>query len=224
MAFGKGSGSNFPPGTKVYYVKIRSKDLPAPIFEVAQKGEDGKPVIVDPAATRVSGNIIGVNHKEFTNPKNKEVIKSVTVMIQDGNEAYYVGVPYSYLGRGIMNSILALTKFGGVEMSLYQSKPKPDSVNKTGFASCALRQNGELVYGRFKKEDLPEIKKVKVGDKTFSDDAEINAFFKAHIEELNKVIKAKTPEVSGELTHTEPVSGGATNFVTGEDLDSDVPF
>jgi hypothetical protein len=221
MAIGKGSGSNFPPGTKVSFVKIRVKNLPAPIFEVAERQGD-EYVIVDPAATHVSGNIIGINHKETPNPKKPgTTVKSVNLTIQDKNEVYFVGVPYSYLGRNILSSLLNLKTFNGIEISLYKSKPKADSKNKEGFDSAAVRQNGELIYGRFKREELPEIKKVKVGDEVHSDATAINAFFKAHVDELSKVIKAKTPEVSGEPSHSESTP---TTPTAGEPDDENIPF
>lgn len=190
MAFGSGSNS-FDPNTKLYTFRIKTKDLPAPIFEVQRKTAEGYETLPD-TVTRVGGSIIGLKHKVF-NHKGKD-IKSVNVTMQDGNDVYFVTVGYTFIGRNILNSILNLKSFNDIEISLYQSKPKPDSTFKTGFASVAVRQgpgrDKELIYGLYKKEQLPVIKKVKVNGEMVSDTEDIDAFFEKEIVEFEKVVRA----------------------------------
>lgn len=226
MAFGKSSGGhNFPPGTKVYYGKIKTKDLPAPIIEIKKKEGDDM-AIVDPAAKFVSGNLISIHNKEFKH--DKKVIKSVSAAFQDKDEVVFLSIPHTYLGRNILNSLLALKTFNGVEIGVYQSKPKPDAKDQRGFPSSAVRQNGELVYGKFKKEELPEIPKVKVGSELYSDDTAITAFFVKQVEELGKVIKANAP--AGANVKTSHGADDATGEAEGsgeeapEGDDNKLPF
>ena len=153
----------FGPNTKVFYAKLKTKDLPAPVWEIAKKDGDNF-VVVDPAAKFVSGNVVALQNKETK--FEKKTIKSVTVVLFDPKEdmAIYAGVPHTYLGRNILNSLLSLKTFNGVEIGVYQSKPKPDLKNpgkmRPGYASSAVRQGGQLVYGKFKNEELPKIPNV----------------------------------------------------------------
>ncbi len=211
MAFGNRSGGrNYGPNAKLYYFKLKSKDLPEPVFEVKRKVvKDGKDdfEVVDPAARFVEGDLIEIANKEFKH--DKKTIRSVTATLRDGDDYYFVGIPHTYLGRNILNSLLALKTFEGVQIGVYQSKPKPDpkdpKVMRPGFASSAVRQNGELVYGKFEKDKLPAIPKVKVGDQFFSDDSKITEHFIKEVAEFQKVLKgaqpAATAAASGPASH-----------------------
>lgn len=236
MAFGNSSpsgGANFGPNTKVYFAKLKTKDLPAPVWEIKKKEGETLTIVAD-AAKFVSGNLVGIANKEAK--FEKKTIKSVTATFYDPKEdmAIYVSIPHTYLGRNILNSLLSLTSFGNVGIEVYQSKPKPDPKNpgqmRPSYASSAVKQNGNLVYGKFKNEELPKIPKVKVGDQLFSDDTEITQFFIKQVEELAKQVKAASPAgVSAAGTGVGPVSAVApakpapTN-ADGENLDEDVPF
>lgn len=211
MAYGKGS-PGYGPNTKVYSFNLKTKDLPAPHFEVmTKKDESSKPEQID-TATRVSGDLIGIRHKEFTH-QNK-VISSVTATLKDGNDVYFVSIPYTYLGRNILNSLCNLTAFESVEISVYKGKPKEPG--KEGFNSSAVRRLGELVYGKYEYKDLPPIPKVKVGGNTFGDSSAIDALFKKEVTELDTRIRAKAPVVAG--------VGPETEAAHEDETDSSIPF
>jgi hypothetical protein len=206
MAYGKGS-AGFGPNTKVYSFNLKSKDLPAPHFEVRAKveGQD-KSQVID-TATRVSGDLIGIKHRE--NSIQNKVITSVTATLKDGNEVYFVSIPYTYLGRNIMNSLCNLKTFDGVELSVYKGKPKEPG--KEGFDSSAIRQGGELIYGKYEYKDLPAIPKVKVGSNIFGDSTAIDALFQKEVAELDARIRAKAPVVANDAvadTATAPAGAG----------------
>ena len=223
MSFGKSSGNrDFGPNAKLYYFKLKTKDLPEPLWEVKQKEGDDL-VVVDAAAKFVDGDIIDIQNKEFQH--GKKVIKSVTVTFHDTaagkNDVYFVTVPHTYLGRNILNSLLGLKTYGGVQIGLYTSKPKPDPKDPTkmrpGFHSAAVRQGGQLVYGKFKFEELPVIPKIKVGADIFGDDTDITAFFTTHMEEMRKAVRAS-------LTANVPAGAGADGVDTGaEHIDTGAP-
>lgn len=208
MAFGKTSGGrNYGPNAKLFYFRLKTKDLPEPKFEVSVKkagAEGGKDAYetVDDNARFVEGNLIEISNKEFKH--DKKTIKSVSVTLQDTsegkNEVYFVTIPHTYLGRNILNSLIALKSFEGVQIAVYKGKPRPDKNDPSkmieGFHSSAVRQNGELVYGKFKNEELPKIPKVKVGEQLFSDDTEITSFFIAQVNELAKALKDAAPKAS----------------------------
>jgi hypothetical protein len=188
MAFGTGSRT-FPPGSVIYSFQIKTKDLPAPIFKVQKKV--GDKYEDQDNATRVDGNIISASLRENKNKENK-TIKSISVTLQDGLDIYFVSIGYTYIGRNLLNALLALKTFDKVEISLYQSKPKAGKT-KT-YASVCLRQNGETVRGLIPNEELPAIPKVELNGETVGNQGPINAFFEEKMKAWCKVVNAAAPK------------------------------
>ena len=217
MAFGTGSRS-FGPKAVLYSFKIKTKDLPSPLFDVKKKVGD-EYVPQKETATRVSGTLISASPRENTH--QGKVIKSINLTLQDGDDVYFVSVGYTYIGRNLFNSLLALKTFDDIEIGLYQSKPKPDAKIKTGFASVALRQHGELVRGPFDpKKDLPPIKKIVLNGATVSDTTDVDAFFDGKMKAFCKVVNAAAPKPVSAPAH------GDTEIHTdvlpeGEDVDGE---
>ncbi len=213
MAFGTGSRS-FGPNSVLYSFKIKTKDLPVPIFEVSKKGADGKYAVLPATASRVSGNLISASPKEHTH--EGKVIRSINLTLQDGNDVYFVSVGETFLGRNLYNSLLGLKSFDDIEIGLYQSKPKPDAVNKTGFASVALRQHGELVRGPFDpKKDMPQVKKVRINGKDQSDTFELDEWFREKMKTWCKVVNAAAPK------QAQPAAAAETHTAAATEPDAD---
>lgn len=216
MAFGQRSAQSnaqFGPNTKVYFVSIKEKDLEQPYFEIKAKDDSGKYVIVGAISDKIKylgGALIGLKNKTFKYEGKDIESTTATFVDKAKDEAYLLTISQGYLGRNILNSILNLKTFEGLELGLYVSKPKEGQAK--GFHSVALRQNGVLIYGKFKMEELPKINKVKVGKDVHSDATEINAFYTKHIEEFAKVVQAAAPATSAAAPaaatpeHTETVS------------------
>lgn len=232
MAFGKTSGGrNYGPNAQLFYFQLKTKDLPEPVFEVKRK-EGDELVTVDTGVRFVEGNLIDIQNKEFKH--GKKTIKSVSAVFQDTkggkNEVYFVGIPHTYLGRNILNSLIALRSFEGVQIGVYKSKPRPDlknpAVMREGFASSAVRQNGQLVYGKFKNEELPPIPKVQVGEETFGDSTKITEFFTTQVAELAKAVKGAAPgyaDVPAAATSSATPEGAADPEAAVE-VDEPLPF
>lgn len=235
MAFGKTSGGrNFGPNAQIFYFQLKTKDLPEPVFEVKQKQGENL-VVVDTGVRFVEGRLIDIQNKEFKH--GKKTIKSVSAVFQDTkggkNEVYFVGIPHTYLGRNILNSLIALQTFDNIQIGVYKSKPKPDlknpAVMREGFASSAVRQNGQLVYGKFKNEELPPIPKVQVGEETFGDSTKITEFFTAQVAELAKAVKSAAPayaDVPATASSGTASSGGpdAEDIAAAPEGDEPLPF
>lgn len=221
MAFGQRStqsANQFGPNTKVFFVSIREKDqqkdLAQPFFEIKKK-VDKEYVVVEGGAIKdqvkyLGGDLVDLRNKVFKH-EGKD-IESVTATFVDKvkDEAYITTISHGYLGWNILNSFAALKTYNGIEIGLYQSKPK-DGKPK-GFNSAAVRQGagGHLIYGKFKNEELPKIPKIQVGKDVHSDKTAMIAFWTAQVEELSKVIKAAAPAGAGTsvgaatATHEEP--------------------
>lgn len=199
MAFGKGS-SNFGDDAKVYSFGIKEKDLPSPEFEVKAKDSDDKWVPLKERATRLSANLglvsIKYNERKWTGPQGEQIIKSAKAIFRDrtakANDVYFVDIPFSFLGKSLMNNLLNLKTFKNLEISLYRGKPKADGpyAGKPGFASAALYQDKQMVKGRFERNELPAVKKVDFKGQKLSDTTDLDAFFAAQIIELGKLVQA----------------------------------
>lgn len=224
MAFGTGSRS-FGPNAKLYSFKIRTKDLPKPVFEVSKKVGDKYEVLTE-TADRVVGNLISAAPRENTH--EKKVIKSVNLTLQDGDDVYFVSVGYTFLGRNLLNALLALKIYSQVEISLYQSKPKPDALNKTGFASVCLRQDGEVVRGKFdNKTELPATKKIVLNGQNATDTTALDAFFEEHMKTWCKAVNASAPKQSSSVTTSAPSGAAETTDAEAPAEtagDDDLPF
>lgn len=219
MAFGTGSRS-FGPNAVLYSFKIKTKDLPAPIFEVSKKGEDGKYAPLTKTATRVSGNLTSASPRENTH--DGKIIKSINLTLQDRNDVYFVSVGQTFLGRNLYNSLLGLKSFDEIEIGLYQSKPKPDAVLKTGFASVALRQHGELVKGPYDpKKDMPQTKKVFVNGKNQTDTFELDNWFEAKMKAWCKVVNAAAPKQANDTGQGDEHDGAPDDHTAPEGAEGD---
>ncbi len=235
MAFGTGSRS-FGPNAVIYSFKIKTKDLPAPLFEVSKKvGDEYKPVLDDKGkqvtATRVSGNITSAVPKE--NVHDGKTIRSINLTIQgngadDKDDVYFVSVGETFLGRNLYNSLLGLKSYEDIEIGLYQSRPKAGQT-KT-FASVSLRQYNEPVRGPYdQKKDMPAVKKVRVNGKDQSDTEELDNWFrekmKAWCKQVNAAAKGSAPVAAPAQAGEEGAHVSAPTDETSSTEDEDqVPF
>ena len=197
---------------RAFRYKIKTKDLPKPHFVESERQGDKFVELPDPQYT-LSGTLIGVEPVE-TKWEGK-LIKSVNVTLTDADEIYFITVPYSNLGRGLMNSLLNLKAFDKVEIGLYQTKPKMDG-GKT-YPATSLRQAGEIVRWRFTQEELPKPEEIIFKGEKMRNFEEQEKFLAAQLVELNKVIKATAP-----VKPNEKVADAAAPAT--EDLKDDVPF
>lgn len=181
---------------KRFAYKIKTKDLPKPIF-VESEDKDGKFVPNAEPQYNLSGTLIGVEPKETV--WQGKTIKSVNVTLVDNTagEIYFITVPYSNLGRGLMNSLLGLKSFADIEIGLYQTKPKTDG-GKT-YPAVSLRQAGEIIRWRYDQKDLPPANEIVFKGEKMRDWTAQEDFFSDQLKELNKVIKA-TPVAQAKET------------------------
>lgn len=211
MAFGNQKRQE-NPNQKRYSFVIRTKDLPKPHFEVKVRGADGKFQKLDNTAEVVSGKLVSIKHSE--NKYQGKTIKSVNVVMEDGDDLYFVTIPYSNLGRGILNSLCAVDGTEDVSIALYQTKAKTEG-GKT-YPAAAVRQGDELVKWEYGQDELPEVKKVPFQGTMLSDTTNLDAF-------LQKAITDKAAELFGKgkssSKKNEEDDSDASNG-----SDEDIPF
>lgn len=196
---------------KAFSLKIKTKDLPKPEFIVSERQGD-KFVELPERESTVSGTLIGVEPSETV--WQGKTIKSVNVTLTDADQIYFISVPYSNLGRGLMNSLLGLKAFNDVEISLYQTKPKTEG-GKT-YPAVSLRQGGEIVRWRYTLDELPKPDEILFKGEKMRDFTKVELFLAEQLKELNKVVKSQVPVRSSETTVPADVSA--------DNDDKDIPF
>jgi hypothetical protein len=206
MAFGK--GSNTPSNKTLFTFKIKTKDLPVPIFEVTKK-EGDKYVVLPDEVNAVSGNIVRIESKPFTyivkTTNKKKTSLGATLTLEDKDDLYFVNLNYDNLGRSIMNALLNLKKFENINISLYRSKAK--EANGPTYPSAAVRVDDEMAGYAFKQEELPPVDKINLPNgEVFKDTTKRDEFFHKHLNDFNNVIQAarngKAPTVQVPLVPT----------------------
>lgn len=210
MSIGKTARKN---DLKAFSLKLKLKDgekfLDKPVFEVSKR-EGDKFVILPEKESEVSGNLIGVEPREYVYEGSP--IRSFTATLQDNDEIYFVNVPLNGLGRGLANSLLALKDFTDVQIGLYASKPKTEGARS--FPAASLRQGGEIIRWKFDQAALPTPEEVTFKGKTQRDWTKTEVFLSDQLKELNKLVKQKTHVQAVSTAETAPTEKG----------DLDVPF
>lgn len=220
---------------KMIFVNIVTKDKDdkdiRPYFSFKEgtgEGPDGKKIYSEVAKdTAFSGNLIKVEtyDKEI---KSKNIIQPrVKILFEDEDSIYYADVSYTILSRSLFNSLLSLQSMEDLSLSIYWTKP--NDKNKVYPQLCLRQGEGKdnMVRWLYSKEELPEIKKVKIKGKEMSDTEDIDNFFR---EKLNEKF-ATMPEASDKSGKAAGKSASkpksASKTVKDDDDqagDSEIPF
>lgn len=215
MAFGKQTQQR--KDLKAFALKIKTKDLPKPQFQVSERqGDKFVPLAPDAGGIEdtVTGTLIGVEPKETV--WQGKTIKSVNATLTDNDQIYFLTIPYSNIGRGLMNSLLALTSFNDVQIGLYQTKAKVEG-GKT-YPAVSVRQGGEIVRWKYANADLPAPDVTTFKGETLRDFSKLEEFLAAQLKELNAVIKKAAPAPTKEVEAAQEAAPKA------EVESEDVPF
>jgi hypothetical protein len=232
MALNKGP-KNQSSHENVYYVSIKTKDLPAPILSVQTKNGDKYVHVGD--FDRLSGNILKIDAKPGEYQGSK--IYSASVVMEDGVDLYFLTIPFSFLGREILNKLLGLETFDNVEIAVYQSKAKEEG-GKT-YAKGTVQQNGERVSWKYENDQIPAVEKVMFKGKQQSDTTKADDFFENALKEFSKVVTewrkanpapkgstpAPAPKAKGKKAKDEtPEVPTTEDAPPAEKPDDDLPF
>ena len=210
MAFGKESKKS---DLKAYSLKIKTKDLPKPEFVVSERQGD-KFIELPEREDTITGTLIGLEPKETV--WQGKTIKSVSATLTDGDQIYFLTIPYSNIGRGLMNSLLNLQAFTDVQIGLYQTKPKTEG-GKT-YPAVSVRQADQIVRWKYENKDLPPPEEIKFKGEIMRDWSKMEAFMADKLKEFNKVIKNTAPAKSKEVATAE------TDVATANDAELEPPF
>ncbi len=224
---------------KLYILKVLTKDVDKkeipPVFAVSEKvtvEEDGKKVEKWQKTSEVkdvSGTLTKVEcSKREWEGQEYDVIK-VTLTDYEKDESYLLDLRQNSVARNIYNSILSLKTFDNVSVGLYEKKGSGDNAGKK-FPAVSVKQGGNRTEWAFKLDELPEIKKVKVGKKVAIDSSELDEFYVKHLTEFGERLKntkqAAPPKKEVKQQQEDPLADLGSEAEQEDDLgiDSDIPF
>lgn len=227
MAFGRKSSL---PNGEVFYLRIKSKDendveiLPA-TFTISKKDDKGEWKRLEKTEQIVTGDLVRIDlgKGEY---EGKEY-KTVKVYLQDtvAEEVYVLDLRYNLLSRNLYNSLVNLTSYKGVSVSLYKVKGKKETNKDKEYSAIAVWQNDNLIKGKFKTEDMPKPEEVKnsKGVVIQRDYGDLDSFLEKHLEALKSSLDAAQKSEKQSVKSHEPVP--ATDDVEPPPAnDENVPF
>lgn len=186
---------------KLLILKLKGKDandqpLVPNMFQVSEKGEDGKWVARAELQPRVSGNLTRVELGEGEYQKKK--YGTVKLYLEDpaADELYLLDLRYNQLSRNLFNSLSNLTSFNDLSISNYSTKSKKDGKE---YANVSLWQGKNMVKGKTDFTAIPQpelIKHPKTGDVISRDFTDVDNFFKPQLEELAMKVSVSQTKIS----------------------------
>lgn len=118
------------------FVKRVNKDVngaDTPFWGI-QGNVDGEWKIIE-EYNAISGELIGIETDDYDYTKGKKVFNQelFILILKDGEELYKVSINYSYMSRGILNSLASIESFVGRELdiALYTNKQDFDAAYVT---------------------------------------------------------------------------------------------
>lgn len=194
-----------PPKTqstrKLLILKLKAKDeagklLVPNMFQVSEKGEDGKWAPRAELQPRVSGNLtrVELGEGEWQGAK----YGTVKLYLEDpaADEMYLLDLRYNQLSRNLFNSLVSLNSFDNLSISNYSTKSKKDGKE---YANISLWQGDNMVKGKTDFAALPQpevIKHPKTQAVISRDFSEVDNFFKPQLEELSTRVSAANTKIS----------------------------
>lgn len=196
-----GKKSNLPEG-ELMYLRIKTKDqddkevIPA-VFTVSKKNqESNKWETVPKTESAVSGDLFRIDLGKGVYQEKE--YKTVKIYLRDNkeNEIYVLDLRYNLLSRNLFNSLVNLTSFNGISISLYKTKGKKPENKDKEFSAISIWQDDAIVKGKFRSEEMPKAEEVKnsKGVVLQRDFSALDDFLEKELAELKvKLEKAKTP-------------------------------
>lgn len=206
-------------GKPVFYIQIKTKGLPEPLFQIVSKDTGAISTVKS-----IDGNITGIQYTENEYEGNK--IKGYRLTVDSPDGVGLLSLGFTSLARSIYNSLLGLTHADGVKISLYK--------NKKGYDAVSVTQNGEKVAWAIDMKDenlTPEIVKDAKGEDVLIDGKKIIKWEKVVdflIAEINKKFTGFkfatpvgfSPSTATQVAEEHPIPAGMLE----DGLPDDGPF
>lgn len=197
---------------KVYFLNMKTKKEEKPHFRVVDATDDEKHIDM-PDATFVEGRLAGIEPTKWK--YEGEVMYQARMRIVDDtmNEMYMVTIPYSMVGRSILNCLASQDKIGKIRISLYTSK-------NSGYASAYVTNDGEQCDWQYSIDAMrSKIAESKVGKKVVRDYSELDEFFDKVITEIiaKRLFAAPPTELPDDKTDIQQAAESKNEKIVKED-------
>ncbi|MFA5234044.1 MAG: hypothetical protein WC390_06540 [Sulfurimonas sp.] len=217
MALGNENQTN----GKLYILKLKAKDKAAKqvpsFFEVSEKVE-GKWTATS-EVKRVAGNLTRITIEKGEWEGSEYDIVKLILTDPEKDESYLLDLRMNLLARSLYNSLLSLTSFEDLSISLYQTK-KDDKT----YDAISLRQGDSLVKWKHDLQNQPRVETVKIGGKKIVDSSKLDVFYIEQLTELAGIVKsaprsAKKPTTaSTDQISQEEIAQAPTQEISDEDV------
>ncbi len=160
-----------------------------PFFRFTQKDPKTEKYVEKSRGNCLTGDLVKVSvvDAEYDGKPYKQV--KFVVVDDEEDELYWWDFTLTYLTRNMLNSLFSVEEnFQNLKFKIYQSKSKTDKTKV--FTNLSVQQGGENVSWKFQQEDLPKVKKVKVGKTVVTDTEEIDEFFLAELDKFADAVEA----------------------------------
>jgi hypothetical protein len=171
---------------RLFFVKLLSKDLDAPVFEYTEVLGDNKTGEPEQYNT-LEGDLCAIEATKNEH-EGKEIIGfRARIMDHEAKETYIFSASFSWLTRGIIDGLLNMTDFNNVVINVYAKSGKGAHKGKT-FHNAWVGKNGEEGSGW---KHGPEVLNPMIGElpiakgetKPRKDYYDVNMFTHKEIEE-----------------------------------------
>jgi len=222
MAIGrKGGGDDY----KLLVIRIKNKvkdketgkDIPITpnLFEISEKVDD-KWIARPQMESAISGNLtkIELGEKEWEEQKYK--VFKFYLDDPTTKERILLDTRSTMVTRNIFNAFLNLKSFENISLSLYK-KPAKD---KKEYTNIAVRQNDELIRGKYDIKDIPQAEEIKnsKGVVISRDFQEVDQWYTDKLADLAKIVNSRKKITATDSVIAEPETGEPQSG------DQEVPF
>lgn len=200
------SARNITQNRKFYKLKVE-KETNIPLFHLTKKNTNGD-WVTDETFNEISGHLKNVELSSYVY-EGDEIDTLKLLFDEDDNSGgqFQLETNLNYLSRGILNALAGATNVGHVLIRVYTSKAK-DGSSKV-FPQAYVEINKAKAGWKYEPDELPKAKEVTVNRKTFKDAAELDAFFKKLVPEINGKIVSEF-EVKTEMKERPKESEATT--------------
>ena len=170
---------------KAYFVKIKWLQKPDPeaYFEVTTRWEDGNYSVDSEKQYAIEGILtdIAVDTYQLGDWTPRDVFK---MTLEDNDEKIIISNSFTSVGRGILNSLLNIERYGRIKVSLYTFE-KNGKVSK----GATVHNNGEKAARKHSRDGLSPLVEpiMHKGSVIGNDYTALDTFFKNSIKETIKV-------------------------------------
>lgn len=156
------------------YLKLKAKTSdtdPTPFFGKQEK--QGNEYVITEKFNKVDGKIISLETDTYEYQGETKSKFKIILQDADGSKTYIEG-NFNSLAYSIFNSLAGTHNLNFIAIEVWLDK---EVKNGKQYAQCKVLNDGERTNWKYNWNDVPKPEKVKVGNKTVTDDTKVVEFW-----------------------------------------------